>query len=57
MMTNDLLVLKEATGGRSLAQIGKDTRRDPAIKEGDQVEVEVAADSLARSITKLNSVR
>lgn len=57
MISNELLILKEATGGRSLVQIGKDTKRDSAIKEGDQVEVEITNDGLARSITKLNGVR
>lgn len=57
MVTGDLLVVKDATGGRSLIQFGKDAKKDPSIKEGDQVEVELSTDGQARSVTKLNSVR
>jgi hypothetical protein len=55
MITNELIILKEPTGNRSLIQVGKEIQKDATVKEGTQVEIAVTEDGQAKTITILKN--
>ena len=57
MLSDDVLILKDSTGARVLIQTGKETKRDPSVREGRKVEVQISTGGQARSVTTIKDSR